>query len=116
MQGQLALALCQRIVDHGARETQALVLTITGTDRQAGFDAVLIGVGESDFLEDAIHRRFDLLDIGWGQRFELASAFPGANRLEVFGQCGPAQCYFCLTGIGTSCHVVLYLDGRWNRG
>jgi hypothetical protein len=90
VQRQVALAFGERIVDHGARKTQALVFAVGGANRQAGFDAMFVGIGESDLFEDAIYGRFDLFDVGWGQRFILAPGFPGVNRFKVFGQGGPA--------------------------
>jgi len=82
VQCQVTLALRKSIIDHGAGETQALVFTVSGTDGQTGFDAVLVGIGETYFFKGAIYGRFDLFDIGCSQRFVLATCFTGMNRLD----------------------------------
>jgi hypothetical protein len=81
------LAFGQSIVDHGTRKAQAFFVTLNSTDRKAGFNAMLVGIGETDFFEDAVNGRFDLLDICWSQWFVMSTSLTGMNRFYVFGQC-----------------------------
>jgi hypothetical protein len=106
IEGQLAPTLAERVFDHRAWKAQPPVVAVGRAHGEAGFDAVLVGVGETDLFENAIHGSVDLLDIGIGKRFVLSARFAGAYRPEVFGERGLAQRNFCLAGIGTSCHRV----------
>ena len=86
VQDQIACAFVERIFNHRARKAQAIVVAVDCTDRRAYLDTVLVGIGKSDFFENAKYRRIDLRDVGICQGFVLTTGFTGVYRLQIFGE------------------------------